>query len=495
MAAIGTGNYQDSSSAATNAATGSITLSAPAISASSTGAYSIAVNVRTVPYASGYRLKYSESSNFENAVTKTVSAGTTSITGLNANTTYYFSVTAIGTGNYTDSSASTASATTDKIQVFVSISKTKITASWDGGEAGVPDVLRYRVEGSSKWTVKTMKAGVQSYAFSGKAGCSYEIEVWLDGLSSQCITTNAAILAAPKLKADKASIRDDSFRVNVTNWSASNLTAEAQNVNVSLNGMNVSFAAADGAAGAEFTNGVKVTFTDGTLFFSNAASSMKCAIQVSFADDTSSSAAAKVSVKTLAAQYLAPANVQVQSVGDTSLLVTWNASQGKNSTQTAQRYTVQYSVDGGSKWKSATTKGTNGAFTITKLKAATDYMVRVLATKDRYFLVSDPSETVSATTWLATPKIASVTSKTSGTALVTWTAVSRAEKYEVQYRVAGASAWISVEVPQNYGVKKQSCTVSDLESGKTYEFQIQVKPTATLHESLFSAVKKLKKVK
>ena len=170
----------------------------------------------------------------------------------------------------------------------------------------------------------------------------------------------------------------------------------------------------------------------------------------------------------------------------------WTAVTGKKSEQPAACYTVQYSVAGSNKWKTATTKATGTSWTITKLAASTSYDVRVFATKDRYFLASDFSNVKTADTWLAVPKISSVVSKVSGSAVVKWTSVKNALQYELFYRPTGTENWQSVTVPSS-GAKSETFTLSSLDSGVSYEFRLRALSTE-FESSPLSLVKVLKKV-
>ena len=117
--ALGSADYDDSDFSETaSATTEKVQLSAPTLTAEATGSDSVTVTVGEVDNASGYTVEYSTSDNFANATSQDVSVGSTVITGLNANTTYYFRTFAIGTGDYSDSDYSeTASATTEKVQL------------------------------------------------------------------------------------------------------------------------------------------------------------------------------------------------------------------------------------------------------------------------------------------------------------------------------------------------------------------------------------------
>ncbi|MDO4576249.1 MAG: fibronectin type III domain-containing protein, partial [Planctomycetia bacterium] len=110
----------------------SLALTAPTLVVSATSADSVSITVGTVVNASGYSLQYATNSSFTNATTRTVSAGTSTISNLSANTTYYFRVMATGTGSYNNSAYSTTrSATTGKI----TLAAPSLVASASGSNA------------------------------------------------------------------------------------------------------------------------------------------------------------------------------------------------------------------------------------------------------------------------------------------------------------------------------------------------------------------------
>ncbi|MBP3530958.1 MAG: right-handed parallel beta-helix repeat-containing protein, partial [Thermoguttaceae bacterium] len=114
------GAYLDSAwTEATNAATPLIILDAPKVSAVATSASEIELTIQPQGNAVdnadalNYVYEYSTSADFSNATT--VVAGTHKISGLDADTLYYFRAKAVGTGDYADSEWKTTTAKTKAI--------------------------------------------------------------------------------------------------------------------------------------------------------------------------------------------------------------------------------------------------------------------------------------------------------------------------------------------------------------------------------------------
>ena len=405
--ATGSGNYCNSDYSVTKSVKTPSKLLAPSLSVNTLGPKEIDVTVGSVANASGYSLQYSTNQDFSNATTKSVSAGTSTVGGLRADTTYYFRVMATGTGSYSNSDFSlTRSAKTDEPDdTEITINGKKVTISWEDGSP-MPDAVRYRVaNGSTKWTTKKLKAGVTSYTFSGAVGKDYEIQVLLDQQETNILQATAVVLDQPKLKADKAYLKDDTFQVNVTNYAAKNLAANATQAILTVNGVQTKVDIQYQQGSAALANGGYVTFNNGLFTFTDMNSNTAYKVQVAFTDGLSvSTPSSNLSVKTTKACYETPTLTSATAISDTAISVTWTSVNGKNSPTRAQTYTIQYSLNG-KKWTNATTKATGNSYTIQKLKGGNEYRIRVLATKDKQFEASAVSNDLPAET-LALPKTA-----------------------------------------------------------------------------------------
>ena len=384
-----------------------VKLSDPTLSVVTTGTDTAAVTVGGVANASGYTLQYSKNPDFSNAANRNVPAGTTTINNLSPDTMYYFRVMATGTGAYSNSDfSSIRSAKTDKPDdTEITINGKKVTISWEDGSP-MPDAVRYRVaNGSTKWTTKKLKAGVTSYTFSGAVGKDYEIQVLLDQQETNILQATAVVLDQPKLKADKAYLKDDTFQVNVTNYAAKNLAANATQAILTVNGVQTKVDIQYQQGSAALANGGYVTFNNGLFTFTDMNSNTAYKVQVAFTDGLSvSTLSSNLSVKTTKACYETPTLTSATAISDTAISVTWTSVNGKNSPTRAQTYTIQYSLNG-KKWTNATTKATGNSYTIQKLKGGNEYRIRVLATKDKQFEASAVSNDLPAET-LALPKTA-----------------------------------------------------------------------------------------
>ncbi len=203
---------------------------------------------------------------------------------------------------------------------------------------------------------------------------------------------SAQTLTLPKTVLDRTSIKDDTFKLNVTNYATSNLV-NAPTLNVKSDKFGeTAIAIQNGSGTATFENGMVAAFENGALTFTNVPSNTQQKIQVNFSDGVCTTAwTAALTVKTTIAPYNKPVLTNATATSSTTILVEWDAVTGKNSTVMAPSYTVQYTTDG-ARWINANTRVVGTSFTIPNLKPNTSYRVAVIANKDAQFNASQPSE-------------------------------------------------------------------------------------------------------
>ena len=376
------------------------------------------------------------------------------------------------------------------ISAVVSGNRVKVVWENDGPEA---DSVRYREAGTQRWTVRKLKAGVSEFAFNGRAGKEYEIQVLCGQQEDRILTESVTLLVSPKMKAERNSVTDESFAVNVSNW-AGQLYECASMVCVTLNGERQEIALENGRGSCVFSGGETAEFADGVLRFGNVKSNFQHTVRVAFSNGESTSAeTSPLRIRTAMAAYDAPVIESVEALDGKSVCVTWTTAYGKNSTQAAKYYTVQYSTDG-ERWRTAATRAEGNAFILTNLKAQTQYLVSVFATRDRDFTASVPSESTLVKTAFPTPAITSARSTQTGRVVISWKSVSDAAQYELAYRETESSKW-SV-IPVSSSDAKVTFTLFGLNSGKDYEFRLRALPLdTTIQTSGWSGIKTVKKIK
>ncbi|MBR2005150.1 MAG: fibronectin type III domain-containing protein, partial [Thermoguttaceae bacterium] len=154
VVATGTGDYSGSVSATTASAVQSNAepLASPSLTVSAASSSALSVKIGSVANASSYALEYSTTASFTSSTTITkeyASAGSHTLTGLTANTTYYVRVLAKGDGtSYADSAwSSVKSATTSKI----ALNKVTISGTTKVGETLTASVSPSGATATYQW--------------------------------------------------------------------------------------------------------------------------------------------------------------------------------------------------------------------------------------------------------------------------------------------------------------------------------------------------------
>ena len=341
--------------------------------------------------------------------------GLFTFTEMASNTSYKVQV-AFSDGNSDSTASSALTVKTAKtfylaptITSAVAVSDSRIDVTWEtsyGAKSNI-EAQKYTVQYSTdgvKWTNATTAATGNAYTIQKlKGGVEYQVRVLatkdnaFDASAPSDVLT-AETIALPKIALEKNSVQDDSFQLNVTNYQNTNLAnVSTANVKSDKFGTTVVFLL-NGSGSASFANGMTVSFNNGAMTFANVPSNTQQKIQVSFREGPCTTAWSQaLTVKTLVAPYNKPVLTNATAVSSTSIEVDWNTVYGKNSTVAAQKYTVQYSLDG-NRWTNATTSATGTSFTIKNLKPNTKYLVAVIANKDSKFNASQPSESLLVTT-------------------------------------------------------------------------------------------------
>ena len=150
------------------------------------------------------------------------------------------------------------------------------------------------------------------------------------------------------------------------------------------------------------------------------------------------------------------------SITSSGATLNWTAVTGASS------YNVQYRIVGSATW--TTTTSTTNSKAITGLTAASNYEFQVQTvctsgssafTTSATFTTATATSSCGATTGLTSSLI------TTTTATLTWTAVTGASSYNVQYRKVGTTTWTATTSTTN------SKAITGLTAASNYEFQVQ----------------------
>ncbi|MBQ4202339.1 MAG: fibronectin type III domain-containing protein, partial [Thermoguttaceae bacterium] len=199
------------------------------------------------------------------------------------------------------------------------------------------------------------------------------------------------------------------------------------------------------------------------------------------ADGAESEYGSVLSATTKQAQLPTPTLTLVGAT-ESTIVVGWSAISG------AKSYTLQYRVVGATSWTNKGAKATDSSGEIAGLTSGAKYEVRLRANGDggATYLSSNFSAVLTAT---AEPKLFTPTltaTATDATIVASWTAISGAKSYTLQYKASDATAWT------NQGVKatETSYVFTNLAPGVAYDFRLRANGDGgvTVKSSEFSAV-------
>jgi hypothetical protein len=152
------------------------------------------------------------------------------------------------------------------------------------------------------------------------------------------------------------------------------------------------------------------------------------------------------------------------SITSSSSTLGWSAVTG------ALSYNLQYRVVGSTTWTSTTS--TTNSKSLSGLLASTNYEFQVqtvCSSGSSAFTSSTTFTTLSATVTCATPTALSASSITSAGATVSWTAVSGASNYAVDYKANSSTTWVSFAT----ATTATSVAISGLTASTLYDYRVR----------------------
>ncbi|MBL0047827.1 MAG: fibronectin type III domain-containing protein [Bacteroidetes bacterium] len=392
------------------------------------------------------------------------------LSGLNGSTGYEFRVQSnCGAGNvsvFTDSVSFITLAPPCNIPSGLGASALTYNSAmldWNAVPNAVAYNYNYRLIGSAAWISGTVTSN--SLNLTGlNAAANYEFQVQCDCgnsntsnfSSASAFTTQAAPCGTP------------------TNLASASVT---------YNSATISWTPVAGATSYTIQYKISVTNSWNTLNSTSASKSLvglsdaslyEFGIAADCGNGNTSIFSTNATFTTLAAPCTIPVGLTAVSNSPTDASINWTSVAG------AIGYTVQYRISGSTSWLSVPST-TNSAY-LPNLSHSSSY---------EYQVQSDcGSGNTSAFTSSATfntavpacnaPSTLAATNLTSNSALLDWASVSGAASYNLQYRVTGATTWISATS------NSSSKSLTNLNPTTSYEFQIQTVCIAG-NSSAFSA--------
>lgn len=424
------------------------------LAATSVTASSITLSWNAVTNATWYRVVVSSA---DSLTTSTVSGTSTTITGLNSNTTYLCTVIATA-DYYLDSDGTSCSATTSASGtrlaaptiVSHSDSANGTTLIWYGEDDAADG---YRIElydndvlvGSTTiagWTSTTGTIGYSGFTY----GQEYTIKLYAVG-SGSYVDSYPAVLTYTFSYETPVATQLATPTINGFPRASGSTIYTTLQIRLAATIENATTYEYQIALDSNFTNGV-LTRTSSTVssgypvsgYFTGLTSGTTYYCRARAKGDGvqySDSEWSAVQSTQVASQLATPV-VTVSGLSQTTATLSWGAVANRSS------YTVKWRASGATSWNQ-TTGLTTTSKTITGLTLGTTYEYEVIAVGNGSTHITSEEATGTFTTvaliTLDTPTNLASSNITNNSATVSWTGDDRATQFKVEYRASGAPNW------------------------------------------------------
>jgi hypothetical protein len=386
-----------------------------------------------------------------------ISATNATITGLTANTTYEFRLTATSANGseFSETTATTKSVAAPATpEDFRSTSQTatSITLAWTGATGLDGYKLRYSSDNGNTWTTYTKpiarnENGVTITGLERETPYLFQLAAINAGGTSDWAQANATttVTTAPT---DFTSTAQTSTSVTLSWTKPSKVTGYTLEYRKSTDSDWTTWTPAPAADATEITV---------TGLTANTAYNFRLTATNTVGAPASSTTNATTKVAALQGFHSTSATTN-------SVTLVWSKQSG------VAGYKLEYSDDGGKNWKRQTVAADAETATVTGLTPATQYMFRLTATTTGG-AESEPATTTARTIGIAPtePTGFKVTSVTQDSVSLAWNTQSGVTEYKLQYRRNVDTNWTDAGT---LPASQAAMTVNGLDPNMTYEFQI-----------------------
>lgn len=164
-------------------------------------------------------------------------------------------------------------------------------------------------------------------------------------------------------------------------------------------------------------------------------------------------------------------NTAVSWAGNSSQTVTWNVAGTTASPVSCANVKISISTDGGSTFSTLVASTANDgseAVTIPNTPTTTA-RIKVEAVGNIFFDISNTNFTITTGSGCGSPSGLTASSISTTSATVSWTAVSGATSYDVDYKASASSTWINAAT----GTTAISVGLTGLTQGTTYDYRVR----------------------
>ncbi len=181
----------------------------------------------------------------------------------------------------------------------------------------------------------------------------------------------------------------------------------------------------------------------------------------------------KVTVSSASGPFAVTApNTNVSWAANSSQTITWNVASSNLSPVNCANVKISLSADGGNTFPNVLSASTpnDGSETLTMPNiTGTQCRVKIEAVGNIFFDISNTNFTLTAAGACNAPSGLATSGITSSTATVSWSAVSGAISYDVDYKLTSTSTWTNAAT----GTTSISVNLSGLTASTTYDWQVR----------------------
>jgi hypothetical protein len=164
-------------------------------------------------------------------------------------------------------------------------------------------------------------------------------------------------------------------------------------------------------------------------------------------------------------------NTAVSWAGNSTQTVTWSVNNTTAAPVSCANVKISISTDGGNTFSTliATTPNDGSEAITVPNTPSTTARIKVEAVGNIFFDISNTNFTITAGSSCGTPGGLSASAITNTSATVSWTAVSGALSYDVDYKAASSGTWINAAT----GTTSTSVNLSGLTQGTLYDYRVR----------------------
>lgn len=394
------------------------------------------------------------------------------LTGLSDTTRYEFQVRSQCNGGVNSSYSSSAYFTTRAIcAVPSSLSVTNLTSSsadltWGAVTGGYLYSLQYALQGSGSWTTVS-SITTNSYSLTGlSASTGYQFKVRSEcGGGNNSSYSSASNFSTPAVCGVPTSL------------SAGNITSSSAELSWGAVSGASSYSLQHSLAGSSgWTTVSGLTTTSYTLTGLSASTTNNKFMVRAECGGANNSSYSSVSAFNTPAVCAVPTSLSAGSITTSSADLTWGSVSGASS------YSLQYALQGSGSWTTVSGLTTN-SYSLSSLSANTGYQFKVRAECGGANNSGYSSATNFSTLAICgVPSSLSAGGFTSSSAVLSWTVVSGASAYSLQYALQGSSSWTTVS-----SINTNSYSLTGLADSTAYQFKVRAECGGSNNSSYSSA--------